>query len=369
MEKKHLYRAFLALVVLSLLVAACTVPAAPPAPPAEEAPPPAAEAPEEEAAVEEPGETEGAAPGAEDKWCAGTDIIFFPGGSPGGPFETVVYNGAVAAAADLGPNVEYVWSDWNPEQMVSQLAEAIAIKPDGIAIMGHPGDTAYTPLVDEAEAQGIIVTSQNTTLPELESAYKSSGFGYVGQELYTAGYNLGAEAVRRFELGEGDVAMVWGLLSQAGRGERTRGVIDALEEAGMTVNYLEIDDATNADPPAGIPTFVGYVSANPETKLYVNDHGNLTATFEALLTAAGLGPDDVYTAGFDLSTATVEAIRGGWTDLVIDQQQWLQGYLPILQICLTNNFLFTGLHVDTGAGFAHADNVELLAELVDQQIR
>ena len=191
----------------------------------------------------------------------------------------------------------------------------------------------------------------------------------MGQELYTAGYNLGAEAVRRAGLGEGDRAMVWGLLSQAGRGQRTQGVIDALEEAGLTVDYLEIDDATNADPPAGIPTFVGYVSANPDVKLVVTDHGNLTNTMEALLTAAGLGPDDIYAAGFDLSTATVDAIRGGWVDLVIDQQQWLQGYLPILQICLTNNYLFTGLHIDTGAGFAHADNVDMLADLVDRQIR
>ena len=369
MEKRGLFQALVMVLVLALVASACAAPVTAPAP-AEEAAAPAEEAAPAEAPVAAaPGETEGAAPGAEGKWCAGTDIIFFPGGSPGGPFETVVYNGAVAAEKDLGPNVEYVWSDWNPEKMVTQFAEAMATKPDGIAIMGHPGDDAFEPLVQEAVAQGIIVTSQNTTLPRIESAFKSSGFGYVGQELYTAGYNLGAEAVRRFDLQEGDRAMVWGLLSQAGRGERTKGVIDALEEAGMVVDDLEIDDATNADPPAGIPTFVGYVSANPDVKLIVTDHGNLTATLEALLTAAGLGPDDVYTAGFDLSTATVEAIRGGWTDLVIDQQQWLQGYLPILQICLTHNYLFTGLHIDTGAGFAHADNVDLLADLVDQQIR
>ena len=84
---------------------------------------------------------------------------------------------------------------------------------------------------------------------------------------------------------------------------------------------------------------------------------------------AALSDGRVYAAGFDLSSATVEAIRGGWTDLVIDQQQWLQGYLPILQICLSHNYAFTGLHVDTGAGFAHADNVELLADLVGEQIR
>jgi simple sugar transport system substrate-binding protein len=369
-EMKKLSVLLVTLLVLGLLLAACgPTPEEPTAPPAVEEPTEAvAEAPTE-AVVEAPTEAEGPAPAAEDKWCAGTKIIFFPGGPPGGPFATVVYNGAVAAAADLGADVEYVWSDWNMEKMVTQFVEAAATKPDGIAIMGHPGDDAFGPVVADAETQGIIVTSQNTTLPELEEMYKTNGFGYVGAELYSAGYALGAEAASRFGLGDGDKAMVWGLLAQPGRGERTRGVIDALEEAGMTVDYLEIDDTTNAEASAGTPTFVGYVSANPDVRLVVTDHGALTGSLETYLTSAGLGPDDVYAAGFDLNSATVEAIRGGWTDLVIDQQQWLQGYLPILQICLTHNYLFTGLHIDTGAGFAHKDNVELLADLVGQQIR
>ena len=42
---------------------------------------------------------ESAAAQQEGKWCSGTNIVFFPGGAPGGPFETVVYNGAVQAAA------------------------------------------------------------------------------------------------------------------------------------------------------------------------------------------------------------------------------------------------------------------------------
>jgi simple sugar transport system substrate-binding protein len=366
MTFKKLLWVLMAMLLVGVLVACSS--AEPEAPVVEEEEPAVVEEAVEEVA-EEPGETEGAAPAQDGAWCAGTDIVFFPGGSPGGPFATVVYNGAVAAAADLGANVEYVWSDWNPEKMVTQFAEAAATQPDGIAIMGHPGDDAFQAVVEDARAEGIIVTSQNTTLPTLEAQYSSSGFGYVGAELYSAGYALGAESVSRFGLGDGDRAMVWGLLAQAGRGQRTQGVIDALEEAGVTVDYLEIDDATNADASAGTPTFVGYVSANPDVKLVVTDHGALTATLQTYMEAAGLGPDDVNGAGFDLSSATVEAIRGGWTDLVIDQQQWLQGYLPVLQICLTHNYAFTGLHVDTGAGFAHADNVELLADLVDQQIR
>ncbi len=95
----------------------------------------------------------------------------------------------------------------------------------------------------------------------------------------------------------------------------------------------------------------------------------LTAAMETYLFNAGLEPDDVVAAGFDLSADTMAAIRSGWVDLVLDQQPWLQGYLPILQICLTHNYAFTGLHIDTGAGFAHLDNIERLADLIERQIR
>jgi len=304
-----------------------------------------------------------------DKWCKDVKIVFFPGGPAGGVFANNVFNGAKQAELDLGPTVSYVFSDWDPQKMIQQFQEVAATKPDGIAVMGHPGEDAFEPLIDAAEKNGIIVTSQNTTLPRVEANYAANGFGYVGQDLYGAGYALGAEAVKRFGLKAGDRAMVWGLVSQPTRGQRTQGVIDALEEAGLTVDYLEIDSATNADPVAGTPTFAGYVSSNPDVKLVVTDHGGLTATLETYLKAAGKGPDDIYGAGFDMSPATLAAIRGGWTDLVIDQQPWLQGYLPVLQICLTKIYGFSGLHVDTGGGFADKDNIEFLAPLVEKEIR
>jgi len=350
---KTLYVSLAAILVLSLALTACGAKATPAA----------------EAATTEPATTEGAAPAAEGKWCSGTHIVFFPGGTPGGGFETVVYNGALAAAADTGADVQYMWSDWNVEKMITQFSEAMATKPDGIAIMGHPGDEAFDPLIDEAEAQGIIVTSMNTQVAVAQAKYGGSGFGYVGAINYTAGYNLGKEAAIRSGIKEGEKAFVWGLLSNPGRGERTKGIIDALEERGVVVVYQEIDDATNKDASAGVPVFTGIMSANPDIKLVITDHGNLTGTQQTFLEAAGLGPDDVYAAGFDLSGGAVEAIRAGWTDLVIDQQQWLQGYFGVLQICLSHNYAFSGLHIDTGAGFAHKDNIELLAPLVEKQIR
>jgi simple sugar transport system substrate-binding protein len=347
----------LLVVVVAALVAAQCAPAPAPPPPPTEAP---------KAATEAPTAAPAAAAG---KWCSDVRIVFFPGGPQGGVFAVNVYNGAVQAQADLGPKVDYVWSDWDPAKMIQQFREVAATKPDGIAVMGHPGDEAFDSLIDDAESKGIIVTSQNTDLPKSEAKYAGMGFGYVGQELYATGEKLGNEAIKRFGLKAGDRAMVWGLLSQPTRGLRTKGVKDALEAAGLTVDYIEIDSATNKDPAAGIPTFTGYVSSHSDVKLVVTDHGGLTATAENYLKSAGKNPGEIHVAGFDLSPATVAAIKGGWTELVIDQQEWLQGYLPILQICLTKKFAFAGLHIDTGGGFASKDNIDILAPLAEKLIR
>jgi simple sugar transport system substrate-binding protein len=253
--------------------------------------------------------------------------------------------------------------------MISQFTEAVATKPDGIAVMGHPGDTAFDPLIDDAESKGILVTSMNTQLATAEAKYAPNGFGYVGAILYDAGYALGQEAVKRSGAKSGDKAFLWGLAAQAGRGERTKGVRDALEKAGLTVIYQEIDDATNKSAAAGVPVFTGIMSANPDIKLMVTDHGNLTGTVQTFLEAAGKKPGDIFAAGFDMSGNAVTAIQGGWLQLVIDQQQWLQGYFGVLQICLSHNYGFSGLLVNTGAGFADKNNIGQLAPLVEKQIR
>ena len=364
--KKSLMFVVSMVLTLSVFLSACA-----PATPTQAQPPATAAvvAPTDTVAASQPTSTTGAAPAADNKWCSGTKIVFFPGGTAGGGFETVVYNGALAAAADTGADVQYVWSDWDPAKMTSQFTQAVATKPDGIAIMGHPGDTAFDPLIDDAEKQGIIVTSMNTQLPTAQANYSSKGFGYAGAILYNAGYSLGQEAVKRSGIKAGDKAFLWGLLAQAGRGERTKGVKDALEKAGVKVIYQEIDDATNKSAAAGVPVFTGIMSANPDIKLVITDHGNLTGTIQTFLEAAGKKPGDVYAAGFDMSGNAVTAIKAGWLQLVIDQQQYLQGYFGVLQICLTHNYGFSGLQIDTGAGFADKDNIDQLSALVTKQIR
>lgn len=303
------------------------------------------------------------------QFCTGMKITFFPGGTPGGGFETVVYNGAKAAQAAFGPDVTYQWSDWDPNKMITQFQQAVATKPDGIAVMGHPGDDAFDPLISDAENQGILVTVMNTELPKAQAQYGANGMGYVGAVLHDAGASLANEAIKRGSLKSGDEVMVWGLKAQPGRGERTLGITDTLTAAGMTVDYYEIDDATNKDAANGVPTFTGYASSHPNVKAIFTDHGNLTSAIPTLMKAANLKAGSIYAAGFDMSPATVQGIKDGYISLVIDQQEYLQGFLAVAQLCLTKQYGFGGLSINTGAGFVDKSNIEAIGPLVTAQIR
>jgi simple sugar transport system substrate-binding protein len=296
-------------------------------------------------------------------------ITFFPGGAPGGGFETVVYNGAKAAQAAFGPDVTYQWSNWAPATMLTQFSQAVATKPDGIAVMGHPGDDAFDPLIADAEKQGIIVTVMNTELQKAEAQYGSAGTGYVGAVLKDAGASLANEAIKRAGLKSGDEVMVWGLKAQAGRGERTLGITDALTAAGMQVDYYEIDDATNKDATLGVPIFTGYISSHPNVKAVFIDHGDLTSAIETMMQAANLQPGKIYAAGFDMSPATVKGVKDGYISLVIDQQEYLQGFMAVAQLCLSKKYGFGGLFINTGAGFVDKSNIDAIGPLVTAQIR
>jgi simple sugar transport system substrate-binding protein len=157
-----------------------------------------------------------AAPAPGDKWCSDVSIAAFPGGGQGTPFTNNVHNGYQAAAADLGADVTYYFSDWSEEKMVAQFREALALEPDGMAVMGHPGDEAMGPLIDEAYEQGIQVTVVNVELPQTAERWAPDGLGYVGAPNYAAGERLAQEAVERSGAQAGETAFVWGLQAQPG---------------------------------------------------------------------------------------------------------------------------------------------------------
>lgn len=299
----------------------------------------------------------------------GLKIWFDTGGPVGGTYNTVVYNGAKAAANDIGADITFVYSDWQPEKMIDNFKKAMASKPDGIVIMGHPGDAAYAPFVDEARASGILVTCVDTALPEIHAKYQAQGFGYIGPDNYAQGRMMAAETVQRFNLKTGERAFVWGLKRLPTRGRRAVGIIEGLEAEGLTVDYLEISPEIDKDPSLGTPVLTGYLSSHPDCKLMVVDHGALTAQMENFLRAAGVKPDAVNVAGFSLSPATASAIKNGYVDLVGDAQPFLLGYFSVLQIALTQKYGFSGLSIDTGGGFIGIDNLSLIEPLAKKGLR
>lgn len=299
----------------------------------------------------------------------GIKIWFDTGGPVGGTYNTIVQNGARQAAVDLGCEVAFMYSDWSPQKMVENFTKALSANPDGIVVMGHPGDDAYAPFIKEAVEKGIIVTAADTELPDLMEKYHASGFGYTGVGNYARGQALATEAVNRFDLKKGDRALVWGLKSQPTRGLSSKALIETLEKAGLQVDYMEITPEIDKDASLGTPIITAYLSANPDCALVITDHGALTAQLENFFRAAGIAPDDIIGAGFSLSPATASAIKSGYVDLVGDGQPYLQGYLPVLQIVLTKRFGFSGLEIETGGGFVHAANVDLIAPLAKKGLR
>ena len=290
------------------------------------------------------------------------------GGQQGDGATLARTNGAKAAAAALGVKLIEQYSGWDPQKMIDQFKEAVAAKPDGIEIMGHPGEAAFASLVDDAEKQGIIVTSGNNPLPNIELKYQTKGFGYAGADLHSGGYVTGLAMVAA-GLKAGDEALVYDIWHQEGRSKSPQGIFDALTAAGLKVDKLDVTNEIDKDPSLAIPVLTAYIAAHPNLKAIGTQHGNVTSTLPKVLQAAGKKPGDIIIGGIDLSPATVDAIKQGWISASFDQVLYLQGYLPVQQIWLTKNYLIPGLHIDTGVGTVTPQNVATIATLIEKGIR
>ena len=302
---------------------------------------------------------------AEDK----LKIWFDAGGSPGESYSMVLQNGAAAAAKAMNVDISFVYSDWSPEKMMTNFRQGLASKPDGMVVIGAPGDEAYEPLIDEAFTQGVIVACVDTPLPKLFRKYQSRGFGYMGTDNYTQGASMAERCLGYFKLKSGDKVFVWGLKSVPGRGERAKGLIDVFEKAGLSVDYLEISPEANKEASLGGPILTGYLSANEDCKLAVIDHGALTAQAGNALRSAGLKPDRVHIAGFSLSPATAEAIETGYVDLVSEGQPYMMGYLAVTQIVQSKKGGFGGFNIDTAGGYVSKENIAQVGPLAEKGIR
>ncbi len=293
-------------------------------------------------------------------------IRFFAGGDAGDPFASIVYRGALAAQKALGVKVDYVFSGWDNEKMVAQLRDAIAAKPDGIAMMGHAGDAAIMPLAEEAAKKGIVMIYQNVDVPKVRAKY---GGAYVGAQLESQGRALAETAMQKFNLKKGDRVIVFGNWGMPGRYIREGASADAFTKAGLIVTKLTITNEQVANTQLLLPVISGAILAQPATKLILYSNSANLGAVPMYMDSLGKKPGQIINIGFDTSPAIVDAFRRGYVQLSSDQQPYLQGFIPVTSLALTIAYGFSLISYDTGAGFVTPENIENLAALAEAGIR
>jgi simple sugar transport system substrate-binding protein len=290
------------------------------------------------------------------------------GGNAGDGATLARQTGASQAAKALGVDLKEQFSAWAPETMINQFKEAVAANPTCIEIMGHPGGTAFHDLVKQAVDQGIIVTVGNSPMTDLQNEFGKQGMGYAGVDLYAGGV-LTANAMIEKGLKAGDEAMVYGVFSQAERGQSEKGLAETLEKAGLTVDRLEITQEVNSDTTLGIPVLVAYIQSHPNLKAIGTQHGGVTGVLAQVLEQAGKKPGEIVVGGIDLGPATIDGLKKGYVTATLDQLLYLQGFMPVLQCVMTSKYKMPGLSLNTGAGTVTPETIDSLVELIDAGIR
>jgi simple sugar transport system substrate-binding protein len=289
----------------------------------------------------------------------GTDLTFhMVTHSDDGPFWSVVKRGAEAAAEDLGVTVVWLGSNNDPGVQVQMIEQAVAEGSDGIASALASPDQLIPPL-QAAVAAGIPVITLNSG----SNDYQEIGaITHVGQTEFIAGQGAG----ERFnELGATKILCGRQEESNVALEERCDGLADTFEgevisefvglDADQTEQQNAIAAALQADP-----AIDGFMGTGPVIAM-----SGLNASKDAGRELAGV-------AGFDITPEIIDAIDAGEIAFTIDQQQYLQGYLPVLLLYLyvTNqNTAGGGLPILTGPGFVTPENAAEVAALVEAGTR
>jgi simple sugar transport system substrate-binding protein len=269
------------------------------------------------------------------------------------PFWSVVQNGVNQAAEDMGVQVEYQAPETFDLVAMAQLIDAaVASNPNGL-VVSIPDADALGDSIRAAVDAGIPVISMNSGS---DVAADLGVLTHVGQTEYEAGLGAG----RR--MGEAGVTTALCINQEVGNvalNERCRGFTDGLAETGGTVEEVQVDLANPTEAQSRIEAAL---SANPDVDglLTLGPTGAIPG-LEAL---AATGRD-VQFATFDLTPDVLQAIADGKMLFAIDQQQYLQGYLPIVLLTLyaTNLNTIANPVLQTGPGFVTQENAERVIEL------
>jgi len=274
-----------------------------------------------------------------------------------GSFWSVVKKGAEQASKDEG--VKLIWSPSNndPQKQAQLIDAAVSQKVDGIAV-SVPNADAVKGSLQKARDAGIPIITLNSGL---EASKDLGAITHVGQTESIAGEAAGAKLKA-----EGVKKLLCVIHEQGNVGleERCSGVkkgfggdVTNLQVKGtedISTTQTEIKSKLQADK-----SFDGIITLNPDIAA-------------AAKTAIKGASSQAKLATFDLSPSIIKDIAAGNVLFAVDQQQYLQGYLPIvfLQLFKTNaNTVGGGQAVLTGPGFVDKTNAETVEKLAGQGTR
>jgi len=295
---------------------------------------------------------------------SGMTIYFQMGGNPGDAATLARELGARDAARIMNVDLIEQHSGWDPQRMVVQANEALAAQPDAIVVMGHAGTDAMSLFLDQAKADGIVVVVNNNALP-------GSGQSYFGLDNYGAGRNLANLTIENGNLTAGDEVVVYGAFIEGAAGfDVAAGSTDALTDAGIAFDTLQWSNEAVLDPSLAVPVLIAYLESNPDTKaIIVAGHGGITAVLDRVLIDAGKAPGEIATSGFDISPAAIQGVKDGYITVILDQQPYLQGFMPVVAAVLEAKYGLAGLDLNTGGGYLTQANVAELEALIALGIR
>ena len=274
-----------------------------------------------------------------------------------GTFWSVVEKAVRDAAAAIGCDVVYQGSNNDALKQSQDIEAAIAAGSDGIAIsLADP--TGVSAAAESVVAAGIPLYTLNSGVDH----YKSLGaVTHIGQTEFVAGQGAG----ERFNaLGASKVLCGRQEQGNVGLEERCDGLADTF--SGEVVSeFIGLD----ANPDEQRATISSRLIADESIDAVLGVGPNVP--LRALEAAENAGRS-IHVGGFDLSSDLIDKIQSGEIAFTVDQQQYLQGYLPVILMHLqaTNqNTAGGGLPILTGPGFVTPDNAAAVAALVAEGTR
>jgi simple sugar transport system substrate-binding protein len=237
----------------------------------------------------------------------------------------------------------------NVGDMVGAMRKAIRNKADGIAV-SIIDQTAFNAPTAEAHAHGIPVVSYNA-----DGGRGNKRLAYVGQDLYQSGLQFGARIAEL--VGEGDVVLFIATPGQLNIQPRIDGALDAIKDSGKPIRASVVRTGADVHDERR-KVEATYLARKGLRGMFAVDAGSTQAVAQVMRKYA-LHERGVHGGGYDLLPDTLHAIRDGRLDFTIDQQPYLQGFLPLLQLFLSrySGGLLAPADTNTGLLFVTKENV------------